>query len=45
MDAAEWYTQKMNEFTGKMPVAVVNISPVIGSNAGIGAVSVALMFN
>jgi uncharacterized protein len=44
-DAAEWYTQKMNEFTGKMPVAVVNISPVIGSNSGIGSASVALMFN
>ena len=44
-DAAEWYAQKMNKLTGKMPVAVVNISPVIGSNAGIGAASVALMFN
>jgi uncharacterized protein len=44
-DAAEWYTQKMKEFTGKMPVAVVNISPVIGSNAGIGTASVAIMFN
>ncbi|MFZ4401719.1 MAG: DegV family protein [Bacteroidales bacterium] len=43
-DAAEWYAQKMNEFTGKMPVAIVNISPVIGCNAGIGAASVALMF-
>ena len=44
-DAAGWYTQKMNDFTGKMPVAVVNISPVIGGNAGIGAAAVALMFN
>ncbi|MBN2481934.1 MAG: DegV family EDD domain-containing protein [Bacteroidales bacterium] len=44
-DAAEWYTQKMKDFTGKMPVAVVNISPVIGANAGIGTASVALMFN
>jgi uncharacterized protein len=44
-DAAEWYMEKMNELTGKMPVAIVNISPVIGSNAGIGAASVALMFN
>ncbi len=44
-DAADWYSQKMNELTGKMPVAVVNISPVIGSNAGIGAASVAFMFN
>jgi hypothetical protein len=44
-DAAGWYTQKMNDFTGKMPVAVVNISPVIGGNTGIGAAAVALMFN
>ncbi len=41
--AAGWYAQKMDEFTGKKPAAIVNISPVIGSNAGIGAVSVALM--
>jgi fatty acid-binding protein DegV len=44
-DAAEWYTKKMNELTNKMPIAVVNISPVIGSNAGIGSASVALMLN
>jgi len=44
-DAAKWYAQKMNEFTGKTPVAVVNISPVIGSNAGIGTAAIALMFN
>jgi uncharacterized protein len=44
-DAAGWYAEKMTEFTGKKPVAVVNISPVIGCNAGIGAVAVALMFN
>jgi DegV family protein with EDD domain len=43
-DAAEWYAQQMNELTGKKPVAIVNISPVIGSNAGIGAASVAFMF-
>jgi hypothetical protein len=43
-EAAEWYTQKMKDFTGKMPVGVVNISPVIGANAGIGTASVALMF-
>jgi fatty acid-binding protein DegV len=34
----------MNDFTGKEPVAVVNISPVIGANAGIGTAAVALMF-
>jgi hypothetical protein len=45
IEAAEWYSQKMKEFTGKNPVALVNISPVIGSNAGVGTASVALMFN
>lgn len=42
-EAAKWYAIKMKEFTGKEAVAVVNISPVIGANAGIGAASVALM--
>lgn len=44
-DAASWYTQKMKDLCGKMPVAVVNISPVIAGNSGTGAASVALMFN
>jgi len=43
-DAADWYSQKMKDFTGKEPVAVVNISPVIGANAGIGTAAVALQF-
>lgn len=43
--AAKWYAVKMKEFTGKEPVALVNISPVIGANAGIGTAAVALMFN
>jgi uncharacterized protein len=43
-DAAAWYSGKMKEFTDKEPVAVVNISPVIGANAGIGTAAVALMF-
>jgi len=43
-DAAAWYSQKLKDFTGKEPVAVVNISPVIGANAGIGTAAVALMF-
>jgi DegV family protein with EDD domain len=43
-DAAEWYKNKMEDFTGKKPVEVVNISPVIGANAGIGTAAVALMF-
>lgn len=44
-EAADWYTKKMEEFTNKSPVSVVNISPVIGANAGVGAASVALMFD
>jgi uncharacterized protein len=43
-EAAAWYTGKMKDFTGKEPVAVVNISPVIGANAGVGTAAVALMF-
>jgi DegV family protein with EDD domain len=43
-DAAGWYTNKMRIFTGKEPVAVVNISPVIGANAGIGTAAIAIMF-
>ncbi len=44
-EAAEWYSGKMKNLTGKKPVSVVNISPVIGANAGLGAASVALMFD
>jgi DegV family protein with EDD domain len=43
-EAAAWYTGKMKDFTGNEPVAVVDISPVIGANAGIGTAAVALMF-
>jgi DegV family protein with EDD domain len=42
--AAEWYADKMRNLTGKEPVSVVNISPVIGANAGVGAASVALLY-
>jgi hypothetical protein len=44
-DAAGWYSDKMEKLTGKKPVSVVNISPVIGANAGIGAASVALLYD
>jgi uncharacterized protein len=44
-EAAEWYSERMENLTGKMPVSVVNISPVIGANAGIGAASVAVLFD
>jgi len=43
-DAATWYSEKMEDLTGKKPVSVVNISPVIGANAGVGAASVALLY-
>jgi hypothetical protein len=43
-DAAKWYTDRMEELTAKNPVSVVNISPVIGANTGIGAAAVALLF-
>ncbi len=43
-DGAKWYTQQMQILTSQEPAAVVNISPVIGANAGTGAASVALMF-
>ncbi|MFO7830033.1 MAG: DegV family protein [Bacteroidales bacterium] len=43
MDGANWYIDKMKHLTGKDPVSVVNISPVIGLSAGRGAVSVAFM--
>jgi DegV family protein with EDD domain len=44
-EAAAWYSEKMEVMTGKKPVSVVNISPVIGANAGIGAASVALLYD
>lgn len=41
---AEIYTEKMFQFTGKKPVSVVDISPVIGMNAGIGSIAVSILF-
>ena len=43
-EAAKWYKEKMTSFTGKDPVSICNISPVIGANAGVGAASVALLY-
>ncbi len=43
-DAATWFSGKMENYTGKKPVSVVNISPVIGANAGVGAASIALLY-
>jgi DegV family protein with EDD domain len=44
-EAANWYTKRMEEITMKKPASVVNISPIIGANAGIGAAAVALLFD
>jgi len=44
-EAAQWYSEKMENLTDKKPVSVVNISPIIGANAGIGAASVALLLD
>jgi DegV family protein with EDD domain len=44
-EAAGWYSEKMEKLTGKKPVSLVNISPAIGANSGIGAASVALLYN
>jgi DegV family protein with EDD domain len=43
-NAAAWYSEKMKILTGKKPVSVVNISPAIGANSGVGAASVALLY-
>lgn len=45
IESTKWYIDHMKSVTGRDPSSVVNISPVIGSNAGVGAVSVALMFD
>lgn len=44
-EAAKWYSEKMETITDKKPVSVVNISPILGANAGIGAAAVALLFD
>lgn len=45
LEGAERATLKMLEMTGKKPVSVVDISPVIGMHAGNGAISISLLFN
>jgi fatty acid-binding protein DegV len=35
----------MENLTHKKPVSIVNISPIIGANAGIGAAAVALLYD
>ena len=43
-DAATWYAKQMKSLSQKDAIASVNISPVIGTSAGIGAASVAFMY-
>ncbi len=42
-DTAQWFTNEMTQLTGKKPLSVLNISPVIGLSAGKGTVAIALM--
>ncbi len=42
-DGADWFSSRMEKLSGKQPASVVNISPVIGANAGIGAAAVAIL--
>jgi DegV family protein with EDD domain len=44
-NAAKWYSEKMQALTDKEPASVVNISPILGANAGLGAAAVALLFD
>ena len=44
-DAAQWYSEKMAMLTNKKPASIVNISPILGANAGIGAAAVSLLFD
>jgi DegV family protein with EDD domain len=43
-EAADWYSRKMKESVGKEALSVINISPVLGAHAGIGASAVALLY-
>jgi DegV family protein with EDD domain len=43
-EGAQKAQETMMEMTGKKPVSVVDIAPVIGMHAGIGTIAVALMF-
>jgi uncharacterized protein len=44
-EGAGEYKRRMQQLTGQDPVAVVDISPVIGMNAGIGATAVSIMLS
>lgn len=44
-DAAQWYSNEMERLTYKKPASIVNISPIVGANAGLGAAAVALLYD
>jgi fatty acid-binding protein DegV len=44
-EGAKKAEEKMWVITGKKPVSVVDISPVIGMHAGNGAIAISLLFN
>ncbi len=44
-ESAQWYSEKMETLTMKTPASVVNISPIIGANAGIGAAAIAFLLD
>ncbi len=45
LPGADEYTRRMQQLTGFEPLAVVDISPVIGMNAGVGATAVSIMLS
>jgi DegV family protein with EDD domain len=45
IDAANWYAEKMEKLTGKSPASLMNISPIIGANAGVGAAGIAFLYD
>lgn len=44
-EGAQKAEDRMKLITGKSPISVVNISPVIGMHAGNGAIAISLLFN
>jgi len=43
LETAQWYARKLEEIIGKEVAYIETLSPVVGVNAGIGTVGVALM--
>ena len=43
-EGADYYSQEMETLTGMKPISKVNISPVIGMNAGIGTTAVSIIY-